>query len=162
MKDTYKIWGRLLQRSYSVVSTGPTGNLNSRCDHNSEDLEEGSIPTKSSTNESYCKSTFTLGLAGLIVIAIGMLVMFIHPYERIFNWKVLFSEGGEIFELWRIPPVDIYLRVHLFNITNAEEFLSGKEKKLKVQEVGPYVYREIMSHQNVTFNSNATLTAIPT
>ncbi|GJQ78161.1 SCRB5 [Trypoxylus dichotomus] len=158
MKDSYKIWSRLLQRSYSVVSTAP-GNLNSRSERNNEDLEGGHI-SKGPSNESYCKSTFILGLAGLIVIAIGMLVMFVHPYEKIFNWKVLFTEGGEIFELWRAPPVDIYLRVHLFNITNAEEFMSGKEK-LRVEEVGPYVYREIMSHENVTFNSNGTLSATP-
>lgn len=54
--------------------------------------------------------------------------------------KIMFSEGGEVFEMWRKPPVDLYLRVYLFNVTNKDEFLSGKEK-LKIEEVGPYVYK---------------------
>lgn len=54
--------------------------------------------------------------------------------------KVTFSEGGETYEMWRKPPVDVYLKVYLFNVTNREAFLQGKEH-LKVQEVGPYVYK---------------------
>lgn len=54
--------------------------------------------------------------------------------------KLRFSEGSEGFELWRQPPVDVFLKVYLYNITNKEKFLAGEEK-LKVQEVGPYVYR---------------------
>lgn len=54
--------------------------------------------------------------------------------------KNVFGEGGEIYELWRKPPVDLYLKVYLFNVTNAEAFLRGEEK-LKVEEVGPYVYK---------------------
>lgn len=50
------------------------------------------------------------------------------------------SEGGEIFNLWQDPPVNIYIKIYLWNITNSEEFLSGKEK-MRVEEVGPYVYR---------------------
>lgn len=50
------------------------------------------------------------------------------------------GEGGEIFNLWQDPPVDIYIKIYLWNITNSEEFLAGKEK-LRVEEVGPYVYK---------------------
>lgn len=57
-----------------------------------------------------------------------------------FVQKITFGDGGEIFELWRKPPVDLYLRVFLWNVTNHEAFLAGKEK-LKVVEVGPYVYK---------------------
>lgn len=63
--------------------------------------------------------------------------------------------------MWREPPVDLYLRVFLYNVTNKDEFLSGADKKLKVQEVGPYVYREMMSHKNVVFNANGTVSAEP-
>lgn len=44
------------------------------------------------------------------------------------------------FELWKKPPIDVYMKVYVFNITNAEEFLKGGEK-LKVEELGPYVYQ---------------------
>jgi hypothetical protein len=66
--------------------------------------------------------------------------MYVLHQPFYFLQKVIFSPGGETFELWRKPPVDLYLRVWLFNVTNKEEFLAGKEK-LRVQETGPYVYK---------------------
>lgn len=50
------------------------------------------------------------------------------------------SPNSLLFSLWKSPPINIYLYLYIFNITNPVEFLSGKEK-LKVQEVGPYVYQ---------------------
>jgi hypothetical protein len=51
-----------------------------------------------------------------------------------------FSEESTLFNLWLKPPVDVYIKVYVFNITNPKEFLSGTEK-LRVQEIGPYFYR---------------------
>ncbi|XP_044735776.1 scavenger receptor class B member 1 isoform X2 [Chrysoperla carnea] len=104
--------------------------------------------------------TFMFLLLGLLGILSGCFFLMVHPYELIFNWKVQFSEGSEIYELWRKPPVNLYLRVYLFNVTNAEAFLRGDEK-LRVEEVGPYVYEENLEHVNVTFNDNGTLSTIP-
>ena len=80
----------------------------------------------------------TLGLVG---IASGCFVLVFQPYDLLFKLKVVFSEGGEIFELWRKPPVDLYLKVYLWNVTNHEEYISKKADKLIFQEVGPYVYK---------------------
>lgn len=49
--------------------------------------------------------------------------------------------GSFLFNVWENPPLDVFLKVYIFNITNADAFLSGEEKKLKVTEVGPYVYQ---------------------
>uniref|UniRef100_A0A6P4E126 Lysosome membrane protein 2-like n=1 Tax=Drosophila rhopaloa TaxID=1041015 RepID=A0A6P4E126_DRORH len=70
------------------------------------------------------------------------------------------TEGGEIFNLWAQPPVDLYIKIYLFNITNAQAFLAGREQ-LKVEQVGPYVYKEVMTHENVTFNVNNTMSSKP-
>jgi scavenger receptor class B, member 1 len=43
--------------------------------------------------------------------------------------------------MWKKPPLDVYLSAFLFNITNAADFLSGKDKKVKYEQVGPYVYQ---------------------
>ncbi|CAH0385788.1 unnamed protein product [Bemisia tabaci] len=102
---------------------------------------------------------FTLFI-GLLAITIGTLIHVFDPYDLIFRMKVTFSEGGETYEMWRKPPVDVYLKVYLFNVTNREAFLQGKEH-LKVQEVGPYVYKESMEHLNPSFNPNGTITATP-
>lgn len=63
--------------------------------------------------------------------------------------------------MWRDPPVELFLKVYLFNVTNRDEYLSGKDKHLRFEQVGPYVYREGMTHGNVSFNDNGTMTAVP-
>ncbi|XP_014600667.1 PREDICTED: scavenger receptor class B member 1-like isoform X2 [Polistes canadensis] len=107
------------------------------------------------------KCIFILMALGLIGLTTGCFILVCRPYDLLFQFKVIFSEGGEIFEFWRKPDVDIFLKVYLFNITNHDEFLSGKDSKLNFQEVGPYVYKEKMEHGNVKFNNNDTISVTP-
>ncbi|KAL6433334.1 hypothetical protein ACFW04_006477 [Cataglyphis niger] len=76
------------------------------------------------------------------------------------NYSLQMVPHSLLFSMWKKPPLNIYLNVYIFNITNPVEFLSGKEK-LKVQEIGPYVYQEFLENENITFNDNGTLTYIP-
>ncbi|XP_070140391.1 scavenger receptor class B member 1 isoform X2 [Drosophila kikkawai] len=106
------------------------------------------------------RGAFLLLVIGFLAITTAVLVKVFQPYDLIFKWKLIMSEGGEIFNLWALPPVDLYIKIYLFNITNAEAFLAGRER-LKVEQVGPYVYKEIMTHKNVTFNKNNTMSSTP-
>lgn len=54
------------------------------------------------------------------------------------------AKGDEAFEMWKEPAAEVYLKVFIFNITNRDDYLSGKDEKLKFQEVGPYVYRYVV------------------
>ncbi|KAK2588439.1 hypothetical protein KPH14_004435 [Odynerus spinipes] len=107
------------------------------------------------------KCVFMLMTMGLIGLASGCFILLCQPYDLLFKFKVVFSEGGEIFEFWRKPDVNVYLKVYLFNVTNRDAFLSGKDSKLNFQEVGPYVYKEGMEHGNVKFNDNGTVSVTP-
>lgn len=49
----------------------------------------------------------------------------------------------------------------MFNVTNLDTFTRGLDAKLKVTEVGPYVYQEVLENNNVTFNANNTVTYTP-
>lgn len=98
---------------------------------------------------------------GLLSLASGCMLLVYHPYEHILKYKTTFGENGEIFQLWKKPEVDLYLKVYLFNVTNRDEYLDGRESKLRFQQVGPYVYKEIFTHENIVFNDNGTLSAIP-
>lgn len=84
---------------------------------------------------------FILMILGLFSLTFGCLMLLCQPYDVLFKWKVILSDGGEIFESWRKPEVDLYLKVYLFNVTNRDEFISGQESKLRFQETGPYVYK---------------------
>uniref|UniRef100_A0A1B0D013 Uncharacterized protein n=1 Tax=Phlebotomus papatasi TaxID=29031 RepID=A0A1B0D013_PHLPP len=105
-------------------------------------------------------SAFLFMATGLVSITMAIAIYIFNPYDLIFKWKLKFEKDGEVYNLWAKPPVDLYLKVYLFNITNSEDFLAGKDK-LRVQEVGPFVYRELLSHENITFNSNGTVSTIP-
>ncbi|XP_052866571.1 scavenger receptor class B member 1 [Anopheles cruzii] len=109
----------------------------------------------------YPNRTFMLMAAGFMFIICGTVLHILDPYLLIFKWKLKFQEGSEIFNLWRTPPVDLYIKIYLFNVTNAEDFLAGRAEKMQIEEVGPYVYRELMSHDELVFNDNGTVSTKP-
>ncbi|KAG7212792.1 hypothetical protein KM043_013051 [Ampulex compressa] len=176
MKDFAMIWSRLAGRQYSSNNRNVTSDDSSDCEEttiprNSQRQRKSSIvvnrffkaslPVHSIDSARWPKSIFTLMTLGLLGLAIGCFVLVCQPYDFLFKLKVIFGEGGEIFEIWRKPEVDLYLKVYLFNVTNHEAYLSGKEDKLRFQEIGPYVYKEAMEHGNIRFNDNGTVSAIP-
>ncbi|XP_014254446.1 scavenger receptor class B member 1-like isoform X2 [Cimex lectularius] len=110
--------------------------------------------------DDFEQRVFTTMVCGLCAISLGSVLVGVDPYDIIFKMKVTFTEDGEGFLMWKKPDIDLYLKVYLFNVTNPDGFLHHGEK-LRVQEVGPYVYRERISHENTTFNENGTITATP-
>ncbi|EFN62240.1 Scavenger receptor class B member 1 [Camponotus floridanus] len=104
-----------------------------------------------------CTILFTLGI---VCIFLTYVIYVVDPINILIKYNTQMTPHSFLFSIWKKPPVDIYLNVYIFNITNPVEFLSGKEK-LKVQEVGPYVYQEFLENNNITFNDNGTLTYIP-
>lgn len=52
-----------------------------------------------------------------------------------------FVIGLPAYEWWKNPPDEVLLRVYIFNITNSEEFLNGTDARLRLQEVGPIVFK---------------------
>lgn len=135
------------------------------------------------TKKNFFTAVFLLMISGFCLIGSGIFMSYYDPYDIIFKWvsyfvlslsqlklvsiklffimqKLQYEEGGEIYELWQNPPAEIFIKIYLFNITNSEAFMSGKEK-LKVEEIGPYVYKELFTHDNVTFNDNGTVSTIP-
>ncbi|XP_076387746.1 scavenger receptor class B member 1 [Megachile rotundata] len=65
--------------------------------------------------------------------------------------------GSTTFRYWLRPPVDLTVSVYVFNYTNLKEFESGNASKLRVQEVGPFVYRERLRRVNVQLHENGTV-----
>ncbi|XP_063987988.1 scavenger receptor class B member 1-like isoform X1 [Diachasmimorpha longicaudata] len=175
MKHCISIWSRLTGRSFSPVSTTPppcSTDTEDYSDNDPRSLQSKSVivvnrffnaalPVHADGRRKWPRSIFVLMTLGLLGLAFGCILVVVQPYELLFKLKVVFGDNGEIFELWRKPPVELYLKVYLFNITNHEDYLAGKVDKLSFQEVGPYVYREYLEHSNITFNPNGTVTSYP-
>lgn len=56
---------------------------------------------------------------------------------------MILKNGSTSFNIWREIPIPIYLECFLFNITNVDDILAGKNVSIHVQEFGPYVFREL-------------------
>ncbi|XP_076642732.1 scavenger receptor class B member 1 isoform X1 [Halictus rubicundus] len=176
MKDFMMIWNRFTGRRYSTVNTNQNQSDSSESDEMTISQKTNTIRRKSSvvvnrlfnaalspvhpTGTEKCpKNIFLLMGLGLFSLLFGCVFLVFEPYELLFKLKVTFGPGGEIFEMWRKPDVELYLKVYLFNVTNHEEYMSGKASKLNFQETGPYVYKESFEHKDVEFNPNGTVTA---
>jgi len=68
------------------------------------------------------------------------------------NKSLVISPTSEKYYLWEDPPVSPEFRIYLFNITNAENWLKGSDLKIKVNQVGPFVYKEFWKKTNVVFH----------
>lgn len=53
--------------------------------------------------------------------------------------QITLTEGSQTFDMWRKPPVHPVMRVYIYNVTNADDFLNDGHKPI-LQELGPYVY----------------------
>ncbi|KOC60729.1 Scavenger receptor class B member 1 [Habropoda laboriosa] len=177
MKDFMMIWNRFTCRRYSGVSVNrnqsdssetdemsisrQTNNLRRKSSIVVNRLFNATLPVHQNDRPKWQRSIVMLMTLGSLSLITGSILFVFQPYDLLFKLKVVFSPGGEIFELWRKPDVELYLKVYLFNVTNHEEYLSGKESKLRFQEVGPYVYRESLEHGSIEFNDNGTVSALP-
>lgn len=189
MKELVQIWSRVTGRRYSAVNTNDRelrdfsnnrwqtddlhGNLSeceglNRFSHGNEFHDKKNViinrlfeKRKKGQITRQPKSAFLFLMLGFFAMGAGLFILFLHPYDFLFKLKTVMSDGGEIYEMWRKPQIDLYCKVYLFNVTNSKEFLSGKDKNLKFQEVGPYVYKENLEHTDVKFNENGTLSTVP-
>ncbi|XP_071565626.1 scavenger receptor class B member 1 isoform X1 [Temnothorax nylanderi] len=174
MKDLMVIWNTLSRRQIYSSVNNPNGDKQVEQDETRtlahlqrkssvvvNKFFNAALPVRADGRQRWSKHTFILMTLGLLSLVCGCLTLLYHPYELIFKWKLPFGDGGETFELWRKPEVDLYLKVYLFNVTNRDQYLSGEESKLRFQEVGPYVYKETIEHAKVVFNDNGTLSTVP-
>ncbi|XP_044003767.1 scavenger receptor class B member 1 isoform X3 [Aphidius gifuensis] len=95
-------------------------------------------------------------LFGLFALAIGIILSTIPWLDYMILRQLRLWNGSLSFQYWQKPGVVRLTKVYIFNMTNAENFLNFNEKP-KLQEVGPFVYKEDMEKVNIVFHSNGTV-----
>ncbi|XP_065360700.1 lysosome membrane protein 2 [Calliphora vicina] len=92
---------------------------------------------------------------GIITLILGILLTTI-PWLDYFILKNLRLWNDTLsYHYWQRPGVIRLTKVYIYNVTNPDGFLQGEKPKL--QEVGPFVYREDMQKVNVRFHDNFTV-----
>uniref|UniRef100_A0A6P7GJD8 Scavenger receptor class B member 1-like isoform X1 n=1 Tax=Diabrotica virgifera virgifera TaxID=50390 RepID=A0A6P7GJD8_DIAVI len=101
---------------------------------------------------TFNKKILTLALVGVIMVCSSCLIHLYNPLQLLVNKMARIEPGNFLYGLWQAPPYAPTLRFYIFNVTNPQEFLRGEEK-LNLTEVGPYCYREHLTHENASFNA---------
>lgn len=79
-------------------------------------------------------------MLGAIMTCTSYLTYVYDPLQLIIKKMAILAPGSLFLKLWSAPPHEVLINVFIFNITNADEFLSNQEK-LRVEEIGPYTYQ---------------------
>lgn len=98
-----------------------------------------------------------LGLLVTILLTGSILLCLTDFFETMVRQGLVYQEGGPLFSGWKKPPLKPLVRVFIYNYTNSAEFVEGLASKLRVQEVGPYSFRETLERVNIRFHDNGTM-----
>ncbi|XP_046404198.1 scavenger receptor class B member 1-like [Ischnura elegans] len=67
---------------------------------------------------------------------------------------LVIKNDTQLYDWWKDPPVETTYTLRVFNYTNSDAYLNGKDKKLKLVEIGPYVYRSRRTKVYVEFDED--------
>ncbi|KAJ8932387.1 hypothetical protein NQ314_014698 [Rhamnusium bicolor] len=82
------------------------------------------------------------------------MMWFTDLFDNAILSNLVISNTSEFFEMWKSPAIKASISFYIFNYTNLEEFEARMVKKLHVQEVGPYVYDELLERVNISFQDD--------
>ncbi|XP_041984399.1 protein croquemort-like [Aricia agestis] len=105
------------------------------------------------------KSTCLMTCGSLLIVTGAIMVVFWPAifYSQLKKMMIL-TDSSTSFSIWKDIPIPLYLECYLYHITNVEEIVSGKDHKIKLEQRGPYVFREFHTKENITWNENSTVT----
>ncbi|XP_077301238.1 scavenger receptor class B member 1-like [Arctopsyche grandis] len=97
-------------------------------------------------------------VASIMLLLLGIIIaIFFSAWVRLFiDHELVLRPGSQTFGWWAKPPVTPMMKIYVYNVTNADEFLNNGSKPV-LDELGPYVYRETWEKVNIKFNENGTL-----
>ncbi|XP_053682926.1 platelet glycoprotein 4-like isoform X3 [Sabethes cyaneus] len=150
------------QNTYAINSSKPLKKQTSALDNIAFHLGIKDSDSDQANDRNLYVTLSLLGVLFIVFIAsvTGFFVMwFTDVYDNsllevVFDIFIVMITA----EWWERPPVNPLLKVHVFNYTNVEEFIKGEATKLKVVDLGPYVYHETAEKVNVSYNGDGTIT----
>lgn len=87
----------------------------------------------------------------LMSSAAFIIITFTNRFNENIVENLVLRNGSKSLEWWIDSPIKPLLKVHIFNYTNIDEILRGSDEKIKVEDVGPYVYEETLQRVKLTY-----------
>uniref|UniRef100_A0ABI7YNQ6 Scavenger receptor class B member 2 n=1 Tax=Felis catus TaxID=9685 RepID=A0ABI7YNQ6_FELCA len=101
---------------------------------------------------------YTVGTLSLLLLVTSVTLLVARVFQKAVDQtiekNIVLRNGSETFDSWKKPPLPVYAQFYFFNVTNPEEILRGETPRL--EEVGPYTYRELRSKADIQFGDNGT------
>nr|XP_023019391.1 scavenger receptor class B member 1 [Leptinotarsa decemlineata] len=124
--------------------------------HQAKNVTKDGIPVQMLISQHLSHSRLAVILIGVFTLAIGIIFSSIPWLDYIILRNLKLRDGSLSFQYWQKPGVIRLTKLYIFNVTNADNFLAVGEKP-KLQEIGPFVYREDMEKVNIQFHDNGTV-----
>lgn len=83
------------------------------------------------------------GVAGVLLVVLAAVLGWVaFPYfvDIVIGKELALKPGTDAYDRWVTLPIDLDMKLYIFNVTNKEEIMKGAKPKL--QELGPYVYKQ--------------------
>ncbi|XP_045508738.1 scavenger receptor class B member 1-like [Colias croceus] len=93
-------------------------------------------------------ATFVLSLLGTIFFC------FTDTINDAIISNMAIRNNSIAYSMWRRPTVKPLMKVHLFNYSNWQRVRDGLDKKLHLDDVGPYVYSQQLERVNIKFEGD--------
>ncbi|KPI91086.1 Sensory neuron membrane protein 1 [Papilio xuthus] len=103
----------------------------------------------------HSKLFFFISFCALIVAIVLASWGFPKIVKRQVQKNVQIENSSKMFEKWRKLPMPLTFKVYVFNISNPEEVSEGEKPRL--QEIGPYVYKEYREKTVLGYGENDTI-----
>ncbi|XP_075217557.1 lysosome membrane protein 2-like isoform X2 [Lycorma delicatula] len=127
-----------------------SGKKNSKSDEQKK-IKKSEKSSSQISNGKICSIIVLVALFGCSSAAC-IIMWFTDLYLRQILETMTVHNGSFMFESWRKPSLKPLICVYAFNYTNLYEFIIQEDKKIRVEEKGPYCYRETLEKINVHFN----------
>ncbi|CAH1164763.1 unnamed protein product [Phaedon cochleariae] len=119
-------------------------------------LGKDGLPIQMLISQHFSHCRLAVILIGIFTLAVGIILSSIPWLDYIILKNLKLRDGSLSFHYWQKPGVIRLTKVYIFNVTNPDTFLALGEKP-KLQEIGPFVYREDMEKVNIKFHDNGTV-----
>ncbi|XP_049870525.1 lysosome membrane protein 2-like [Pectinophora gossypiella] len=100
------------------------------------------------------KKILALATLGMICLMMPVIMKIVDPVQVIARYRTRVAIDSPVHELLKQELEAVHMSAYLFNVTNAERFMSGEDQKLKVEEVGPFTYRELRSNEDLEIDTD--------
>lgn len=86
---------------------------------------------------------------------IGYIFWYTEIFRNVVLQNLVISNQSDLYYNF-VNPSPSLVRIYIYNYTNVREVATGEEPKLRVEELGPWVYEDRMHRTNINFSDDGT------